>query len=108
MSEKKCVPCNSGMEPLDHAACLKYLKNLQNWELIEDGKAIKRKFKFKNFKLAMEFANKVGSIAEEYGHHPLVSFGWGFCSIKWKTGKINGLHQNDFVMAELTDGLFTD
>ncbi|GAB4268725.1 MAG: 4a-hydroxytetrahydrobiopterin dehydratase [Candidatus Rifleibacteriota bacterium] len=100
---EKCVPCSSNLPPLSREECQKYLLNLPGWELDEEAKAISKKFVFKNFISAMEFANKVGDLAEEMGHHPVLTVGWGFCRVKFKTSKINGLHGNDFVMASLVD-----
>lgn len=101
----KCVPCSSDLPPLDPAKCKEYLGDLPDWELEDDARAIVRKFSFKNFVQAMEFATKVGSLAEEMGHHPVLTIGWGFCRVRFKTSKINGLHANDFVMAGLVDKL---
>jgi len=101
----KCVPCSSDLPPLDPAKCQEYLGDLPGWELEDDAHAIVRKFSFKNFVQAMEFATKVGSLAEEMGHHPVLTIGWGFCRVRFKTSKINGLHANDFVMAGLVDKL---
>jgi 4a-hydroxytetrahydrobiopterin dehydratase len=47
----------------------------------------------------MDFAIQVGNAAEEEGHHPDVTFGWGYCTVKFQTHKIKGLHENDFIMA---------
>ncbi|EKD82805.1 MAG: hypothetical protein ACD_39C01085G0001, partial [uncultured bacterium] len=31
---------------------------------------------------------------------------WGFCRVRFKTSKINGLHANDFIMAAQVEKLF--
>ncbi|PKL46703.1 MAG: pterin-4-alpha-carbinolamine dehydratase [Candidatus Riflebacteria bacterium HGW-Riflebacteria-2] len=101
----KCVPCSSSLPPLEKEKCEEYLADLPGWELLDDACAIARKYTFKNFVQAMEFAEKVGHLAEEMGHHPVLTVGWGFCQVRFKTSKINGLHANDFVMAGLVDKL---
>ena len=68
------------------------------WEL-RDAKHLRNEFKFKDFKTALEFVNKVGRIAEAEGHHPVINFGWGFAKVLLWTHAINGLSENDFVMA---------
>ena len=75
------------------------LKEVPGWELANDGKAIKRRFKFKNFKTALAFVNKAGDIAEAEGHHPDITFGWGYAEFLLWTHAIGGLHENDFIMA---------
>ena len=75
------------------------------WELTQEGKAIKRRFKFKNFKLALAFVNKIGEVAESEGHHPEITFGWGYAEFLLWTHAIGGLHENDFIMASKINGL---
>lgn len=70
-----------------------------DWELVENHH-IQRKFEFEDFQEALEFVNEVGEIAEEQGHHPVINdFTWGRATIKLYTHKIDGLHENDFIMA---------
>lgn len=102
---KKCIPCSSDLPPLDKAKCEEYLVNLPDWQLEDEARAIVRKYVFKNFAQAMTFAVNVGQLAEEMGHHPVITLGWGFCRVRFKTTKINGLHANDFIMADLVDKL---
>ncbi len=40
--------------------------------------------------------NEVGKISEQEGHHPDISFGWGYAEIKITTHAIKGLSENDF------------
>jgi len=96
---RTCVPCSSDAEPLSREACETYLTGLPEWQLDSEAREITRKFVFKDFAGAMSFAVKVGRLADEMGHHPVLTIGWGFCKVKFKTSKINGLHKNDFVMA---------
>ena len=51
----------------------------------------------------LEFSNLVGKIAEEEGHHPDISLGWGYCLIMIHTHAINGLSINDFILASKID-----
>ena len=60
-------------------------------------------FKFKNFIESQNFINKVGEIAEIENHHPDISFGWGYCSIKIFTHAIKGLAESDFILAAKID-----
>jgi len=62
-------------------------------------KGIRREFRFRNFAEAMRFARQVGEIAEAEGHHPDLSVGWGYCTVRFRTHSIRGLHENDFIMA---------
>jgi len=64
-----------------------------------------RAFKFEDFQAAMEFVQNVGEIAEQEDHHPDIEFGWGYANILIYTHKINGLHENDFILAAKINGL---
>ncbi|HAE39064.1 MAG TPA: pterin-4-alpha-carbinolamine dehydratase [Candidatus Riflebacteria bacterium] len=101
----KCLPCSSDFKPLARGKCEEYLVALPGWELADEARAIEKKYAFKNFAAAMNFAVKAGDLAEQMGHHPVLTVGWGFCRVRFKTSKINGLHENDFVMAAQVEKL---
>ena len=81
-----------------------YLEEVKDWK-VEDGKKIKREFKFEDFKSALAFVNKIGEIAEEEGHHPDIELGWGRVGVELSTHAIGGLSTNDFILAAKIDKL---
>ena len=104
--EKKCLPCEGGVLPFDISEIHKYQKKVDGWDITEDGNKIFflfKKFKFNNFLESQEFVNKVGEISESEGHHPDISFGWGYAEIKITTHAIKGLSENDFIVAAKID-----
>jgi 4a-hydroxytetrahydrobiopterin dehydratase len=106
LSNKSCVACNSNIPPLNENEANELAKQTPDWKLkFDDGKPekIKRAFKFKNFRSALEFVNKVGEIAEAEKHHPDIKLGWGYVKISIQTHNINGLHENDFILAAKID-----
>jgi 4a-hydroxytetrahydrobiopterin dehydratase len=74
--------------------------------LLDDSHRIERTFGFRNFQEALGFVRSVGDLAETEGHHPDISFGWGYATVSLRTKKIKGLHENDFIMASKVDGMF--
>jgi len=102
---KTCTPCRGGVPPLTRAEAERYLEQAPGWTLEDEARSIERSFSFKNFKEALDFVAKVGNLAEIEGHHPNISFGWGFAKVSWQTKKIKGLHENDFIMATKTSKL---
>jgi len=74
-----------------------------DWLLEDDARRIERSFKFKDFREALAFVDKVGALAEKEGHHPDIHFGWGHATVSLQTKKIKGLHENDFIMATKVD-----
>tara|TARA_B100001013_G_C24512720_1_gene403654 strand:- start:397 stop:741 length:345 start_codon:yes stop_codon:yes gene_type:complete len=104
---EKCVPCRGGIPPLDHKSIEKLIVNIPSWNVHrEQYTFLAKKFKTKNFKQSMNFANLVFEISEEEGHHPKIVVEFGNIEVLWWTHKINGLHKNDFIMAAKTDDLF--
>jgi len=103
LSEKVCVPCQGGMPPLSPEDAETYCAQTPEWSLMQDATRISRSFKFADFVEAQSFVNKVGDLAEVEGHHPDISFGWGYADIVIYTHKIKGLHENDFILAAKID-----
>jgi 4a-hydroxytetrahydrobiopterin dehydratase len=103
LAEKSCTACRGGVPPLSRTEAEKLRAQTPKWHLSPDATKVERAFKFKNFKEALAFVNKVGEIAEAEGHHPDITFGWGYASITLQTHKIKGLHENDFIVAAKID-----
>jgi 4a-hydroxytetrahydrobiopterin dehydratase len=105
LSEKQCVPCQGGIAPMGEAQAQAFVQQLPDWALEDSATRIARNFSFDDFVAAQTFVNKVGDLAETEGHHPDISFGWGYARITIHTHKIKGLHENDFILAAKIDEL---
>ena len=104
--KKKCVACDGNTIPFDTSEIHKYLKKIDGWEVIkekENNYYIEKNFKFGNYIESEKFIISVGKIAETEGHHPDISFGWGYARIKISTHAIKGLAESDFVLAAKID-----
>jgi len=66
---------------------------------------ITKKFQFENYRSTASFVKQITELAESEGHHPVITFGWGFCTVQLQTKKIKGLHENDFIMAAKINAL---
>ena len=103
---KKCVPCEGKVEAFDISEIHKYQKKVDGWEVIKNKDNInflEKKITFRNFLDSQDFVNKVGAISEKEGHHPDISFGWGYAKINITTHAIEGLSENDFILAAKID-----
>jgi len=107
LSQASCEVCRSGAPKVSDAEARELLQQIPDWSLINvDGiNQLQRQYKFKNFVAAMAFANRLADIAEEEGHHPGMLVEWGKVTVTWWSHSIQGLHNNDFVMAAKTDNL---
>ena len=104
--QKKCVPCEGGAIPFDISEIHKYQKKVDGWDILKGDEEIfflNKKFKFSNFKESQKFINKVGELSENEGHHPDITFGWGYAEIQISTHAIEGLSENDFILAAKID-----
>ncbi len=98
-TKRNCTVCSADIAPISRSEALTRLADIPEWKLADDTTYIERRFAFRNFAVALAFAQKIGQLAEIEGHHPELTIGWGFCNVRLKTNKINGLHENDFIMA---------
>ena len=106
LANKKCIPCEGGIPAFDIQEIHKYLKKVDGWDVLQNNEKnffIEKEFKFKNFIDSEQFVVKVGRIAESEGHHPDISFGWGYAKIKISTHAIQGLAESDFILAAKID-----
>jgi len=107
LAANNCEPCRSGAPRLSADEVTELHRQTPDWQIIAPGgvERLERVFKFRNFAEALAFTDRVGALAEEQGHHPLLVTEWGKVTVQWWTHKIGGLHRNDFVMAAKTDQL---
>ena len=104
--DKKCKPCEGGVAAFNLQEIHKYQKKVDGWNVEPNEKKIyflEKNFRFKNFLESQKFVNKVGEISEQEGHHPDILFGWGYAKISITTHAIEGLSENDFILAAKID-----
>jgi 4a-hydroxytetrahydrobiopterin dehydratase len=87
LAQKKCQPCDHNCKRLSDVEATKLMKNVPGGEF------------------ALDFVNKIGKVAEEEGHHPDFLLGWGYVECVLLTHTLNGLHENDFIMASKINAL---
>jgi 4a-hydroxytetrahydrobiopterin dehydratase len=102
LSSRQCVPCRGGVPPLTSEEIAPLHSQLSGWAVVSDHH-LKKDYRFKDFKEALAFVNRVGEIAEEQGHHPDICFGWGKVEVTIWTHKIDGLTESDFILAAKID-----
>lgn len=100
---KRCKPCEGGVSPFSQSQAEECLASLQGWILGEDGKAIRKDYKFKNFKEVIAFFNRIAQVAEEENHHPDLKIGYSRVGVELSTHAVKGLSENDFILAAKFD-----
>ena len=103
LAEKACTPWRGGVTPLTPEEAESYRAQAPDWSLLDGATRIERTFRFRDFRAAFAFGARIAELAEAEGHHPDISFGWGYAVVSLRTTKIKGLHENDFIMAAKLD-----
>ena len=105
LAEKECVPCKGGVPPLKGQDLAKLKEQLgSGWRVVNEHH-LEREYKFKDFREALDFTNKVGELAEAQGHHPDIYLAWGKVKLTIWTHKVDGLTESDFILAAKADRL---
>ena len=108
LAAKTCTPCRGGIPPMTKEGIEAHRRQMPEWSVRDNPDRIERTFKFKDFAEAFAFVTKAADLAEEEGHPPDITFGWGYATVSLYTHKIKGLHENDFIMAAKLDQIFVE
>jgi 4a-hydroxytetrahydrobiopterin dehydratase len=106
LKDRTCKPCEGGMPSLSKAEAEQLLQDLDDWELADGGQSIRRRWKVKDFMAGIEFLRRVADVAQAEDHHPDVHLtGYRNVTIELTTHAIDGLSENDFILAAKIDEL---
>ncbi len=107
LCNQTCVPCSGNVPPVSEVEMAELKPQIPDWAIVYDnGKArLQRIYQLPDFRTALTFTQQIGELAEEINHHPAILTEWGKVTVTWWTHAINGLHQNDFIMAAKTDAI---
>lgn len=100
-----CEPRKGKEHALDETRVRALLEQLPGWKTVDDGRAIARDFKFRDFHHTLGFVNAVGYMANREDHHPDLEAGYGHCRVLWSTHDVGGLSLNDFICAARVEAL---
>jgi 4a-hydroxytetrahydrobiopterin dehydratase len=104
LTRKSCVPCKGGEDPLDEQTIEILITQVDEAWRLNDSGYLERNVTLKNFMDVIALVNKIAVIAEEEGHHPTLRLhDYNKLTITLYTHKINGLHENDFILAAKID-----
>src|SRR5512135_1813814 len=105
LAQKQCTACQGGVPPLRGNELARLAEELGGvWRVVAE-RQLEKEYRFKNFREALDFTNKVGELAEAQGHHPDIYLAWGKVKLTIWTHKIDGLTESDFVLAAKADKL---
>jgi len=109
-NSKNCVACKdvTAEHLLSEEQVKTRVASRPLWEFFEQ-RTLRRTFIAKNFQAAMAFVVAAGELAEQEQHHPdLHITNYRTVTVELFTHKINGIAENDFILADLLDGIPVD
>ena len=80
------------------------LRKLDDWQHVNG--VIQKSFQFNDYQTNMFFINAISWVSHKHNHHPEITVGYNFCTIKYSTHEIGGLSERDFNCALKVDSLF--
>ena len=99
LAKLECKPYRGGIPPRAEPELIGFLDKLGGeWQVVE-AHHLEKVYKFKDFRQALAFTNRIGDLAESVGHHPDIHLAWGKVKIVMWTHAIGGLSETDFVFA---------
>lgn len=108
LAAQTCQPRRGAEHRLDAAKVKSNLALLPGWELIDDGTAIRKTFRFKDYYRTLAFVNALGFVAHREDHHPDLGVHYDRCVVRFSTHDVGGVSENDFISAAKTERLAAD
>jgi 4a-hydroxytetrahydrobiopterin dehydratase len=99
LTQKRCVPCEGGVRPLDSAEVAPLLSQVAGWQVAAGGGQLHRRFDLASFPATIAFVDRLADLAEAEGHHPDFCVHYKILDITLTTHAIGGLSENDFILA---------
>jgi 4a-hydroxytetrahydrobiopterin dehydratase len=100
--EKKCTPLPKGSPALSAQAIASLGIEVPEWKVIE-GRKISREYRFKSYMDGARWVPLIGEIADSEDHHPDVHLLYRKVLIELWTHTVNGLSENDYIVAAKFD-----
>ena len=103
LRDKSCGPCDGTTPKLDRAQIAAFLRLVDGWK-VEGGK-LQNRFAHRDFRAAIAFVVAIADVAEAEQHHPDLAIHYKDVDVTVWTHSIDGLSENDFILAAKLDAL---
>jgi 4a-hydroxytetrahydrobiopterin dehydratase len=101
--DKVCEVVREDESPIQGDDLTHYRAQIHDEWRVRDEERLHRRFMFPSYERAVEFTNRIAGIATSEGHHPEIRLSYGEVEVELTTEELEGLHQNDFIMAAKID-----
>jgi 4a-hydroxytetrahydrobiopterin dehydratase len=106
LASRRCQPLKGAQHRLSDEMLGRYMEVLSRWDIVEDGGAITRTFRFPDYHRTMAFVNALADIAHAEDHHPDLGVHYDRVVVRYSTHDVGGLSENDVTCAAKADVLF--
>ena len=103
-----CSPINKNSKAMVIPTIESHLSVLPLWQATFDYKAIERSIDFKNHHYVMSFLNALAYVAHRQDHYPQICYGYNRVKITLSSSQVNGISNNDMIMAAKIERLLAD
>lgn len=105
LDQAHCIPRRGHEHRLSEAQVRELQAQVDAWELVEDGRALCKTFRFPDYYHTLSFVNALAHVANREDHHPDLAVHYDRCVVRWSTHDCGGLSENDFICAAKADRL---
>ena len=105
LAARRCRPLRGPEHKLSADAVRAALPALPGWNVIEDGAALDKTFRFADYHRTMAFVNALAWIAHAEDHHPDLGVHYDRVVVRFSTHDVGGLSENDLTCAAKTERL---
>ena len=105
LARSRCIPRRGPEHRLPAGRVADLLAEVPGWEVVEDGAALTRTYRFPDYYRTLAFVNALAWIAHEQDHHPDLGVHYDRCVVRFSTHDVGGLSENDFICAAKADAL---
>jgi 4a-hydroxytetrahydrobiopterin dehydratase len=105
LAARSCTPLRGAEHRLAPERVQAALALLPGWELVEEGLAIRKTFRFPDYYRTLAFVNALAYVAHREDHHPDLGVHYDRCVVRYSTHDVGGLSDNDFACAAKAERL---
>jgi 4a-hydroxytetrahydrobiopterin dehydratase len=105
LADAHCIPRRGSEHRLSEARVRELLPEIPGWDVVEDGHALSKTFRFPDYYRTISFVNALAFIANREDHHPDLGVHYDRCVVRYSTHDVGGLSENDFICAAKTEAL---
>jgi len=105
LHDAHCKPLKGAVHRLAAVDIERLQGHLPGWDLVEEGAAIRKTYKFENYYRTLAFVNALAWISHREDHHPDLGVHYDRCVVRYSTHDVGGLSMNDFICAAKVEKL---